>query len=126
MPGYITSFEGYGQFDPNGKVNVADPDAHNKALEAEELALWAMCPDRFLVYVIFAPELTTGQRRVTTFLGTVLGTLLEHRRVAHNMRTVRSMMHVRFRGTNGAIYYGRYNADWSQVVRVRKALQRKP
>lgn len=99
-------------FTPDGKVNMSEAETvdHNKAVEARELAHWATKPDRWQVYV-------KGET-VTTWLGTKLGTVYR----GHSFRTnlSRNMRAITFVGTNGAHYYGRYGADWSQLCRVKK------
>ncbi len=104
-------------FTPNATpVSAEDNNTRNKAIEAAELALWAAQPDSFAVYINKSAD---GSYRATTWLGTVLAHNVIRSRIDHNMS--RKMMAVRFRGTNGANYYGRYGADWSELCRVRKA-----
>jgi len=123
MSGYIFDFGAKGKFSPNGKVDVADHDAHNNALERAELDAWATKPDRFVVY---APSKLPGDGRVspldrfqvTTWLGTPLGEVYWSRTTRNNFGA--RITSIRFRGTNGACYYGRFGSDWRQLVRVRK------
>jgi hypothetical protein len=56
--------------------------------------------------------------KVTTWLGTVIGTIYHSRTYTDGLG--HRMHAIRFRGTNGESYYGRYGCDWSQLVRVRK------
>lgn len=112
MTGYIIEHEGK-QFSPDGKCAVPNVSEHNAAFASAELAEWAKCPDRWQVYV------TEGRREVTNWTGEVLGTIIERTRFRTNMS--RNVVAIRFKGTNGATYYGRYGADWSQLCRVRKA-----
>ena len=109
--GYVFDFAGHGQFDPDGKVNVADTAAHNAAVEAQELAIWGAKPDRHCAYV-------TGNK-VATWLGTELGVV--KRSTEFNTFGGRNRVRcIMVRGTNGAMYYGRYGCQWSQLVRLRK------
>ena len=118
---YIFEYEGK-QFTPDGQVNVADTEAHNRKIEQQELAAWAAKPDPWQGYVAMHAKEGVGMNdrygKVTTFLGTVIGTIYYSRTytdgLGHRMRAIR------FRGTNGESYYGRYGHDWSQLVRVRK------
>lgn len=99
-------------FTPNQSQVPADQaNEHNARLEAIELAAWAAQPDSWQVYV-------TDKSEVTTWTGKVLGTILERNTYRGNI--ARNMTSIRFRGTNGAVYYGRYGSDWSQLCRVRK------
>jgi hypothetical protein len=102
-------------YTPDGKVELTPEQVaqHNAALASAELAEWAKAPDRWQVYV------TKGKREVTTWTGEVLGTIIE--RTAFRTNLSRNIVAIRFRGTNGAVYYGRYGADWSMLCRVRKA-----
>ena len=101
-------------FTPNGStVSLAENEARNKALEAAELEQWATCPHDFAAYV-------TNDRRVTTWLGTQIGRVVALT-TFHNHLTGSRMDCVTVRGTNGAIYRGRYGSDWSQLVRLRKS-----
>lgn len=100
-------------YTPDGKADMT-PDqaaAFNADLERAELATWATCPDRWQVYV------TDGN--ASTWQGTLLsaGRVEQH---AFRTNISRNMVAIRFKGTNGATYYGRYGADWSQLCRVRK------
>lgn len=114
MIGYVFDFAGHGQFDPNGRV---DPDvaAHNAAVSANELAAWSTCPSNWAVYVTKAQP----GAPVTTWTGSPLGTIVRATRFRTNIS--RNMIALTIRGTNGAIYHGRFGADWSQLCRVRKA-----
>ncbi len=99
-------------FTPN-KTHVEDVEAHNAALEKQELEAWRLVPEQFAVYV------NEANRTVTTWRGVLLGTITEWTQFRTNIS--RNIVAIRFRGTNGARYYGRYGADWSQLCRVRKA-----
>jgi len=105
------AFEHKGKAYTPNKTEIGDSVAHNAALEQAELAEWAARPDRFAVYV-------GKDDRVTTWLGTTLGTIYYRRSFSTNLS--RNITTIRFRGTNGASYYGRFGADWSQLCRVRK------
>ena len=112
MSGYAIELQGK-VFTPDGRNDSLDVANHNAALEAQELAAWDAKPDRWQVYV--------EGNTVTTWTGKVLGTIIERSKCRHNIS--RNMVAIRFRGTNGATYYGRYGADWSQLCRVRKCQQ---
>lgn len=122
--GYAIEFEGQA-FTPAGKAPLNDVEGHNKALEAAELAKWAEQPERWYVYVTATggnnrPATGSIQRgdKVTTWLGTPLGTIVYARTFHHNFGS--RMTSIRFKGTNGAEYAGRFGSDWSQLCRVRK------
>jgi hypothetical protein len=106
---YIIKHEGK-QFAPDGPVNVADVEAHNRQVEQQELAAWAAKPDRWQGYV--------NGNDVTTWRGIVIGTIYHSRKYVDGFG--HRMQAIRFHGTNGESYYGRYGYDWSQFVRVRK------
>jgi hypothetical protein len=61
-----------------------------------------------------------GKLYATNWLGRVLscGPVSYH---SFKTNLSRNIVAVRFRGTNGANYYGRYGADWAQLCRIRKA-----
>lgn len=68
----------------------------------------------------FGPK-SVGPRygdKVATWLGTQLGTVTRASTYMNNLGA--RITAIRFKGTNGAEYYGRYGADWSQLCRVRK------
>lgn len=106
---YVFEFQG-GKFDPDGKASVADSDAHNKAVEAAELALWKTQPAHFAAYVT--------DKGIGTWLGTSIGTIIDRRRYRNNLGA--RIEYVKVRGDNGAVYSGRYGFDWSQLVRLRR------
>lgn len=117
-------------YTPNGRIDPATVDSHNAALEAAELAHWATAPDRFAVYIVKKTDsnfraMGIGNGPETWHMAeTWTGKRLSDGRVSiSRFRTniSRNMVAVRFKGTNGATYYGRYGADWSQLCRVRKA-----
>lgn len=104
-------------FTPSGKADIQDVNAHNAAVEAAELAAWEQKPDRWHVYIV---KLADGYWHATNWLGRRLDTdgvkiNTFHGNIARNMRSVR------FTGTNGAVYYGRYGSDWRDLCFVRKA-----
>lgn len=125
---YVFDFAGHGQFVPAGKVNVADTTAHNAAVEAQELAIWEGKPDRHYVYVGKVPLAADGRvgamnesdslYPVTTWLGTKLGAIYWARTTRNNFGA--RITSIRFRGTNGESYYGRFGSDNSQLCRVRR------
>lgn len=109
---------------PEGRVTPGEPvlsaEAHNKEVEARELAEWAKQPDCWHVYV-HEPHGTgpdASVRIVTTWMGTTLGTITRAHTFRHNFGG--RMTTIRFKGTNGATYAGRFGPDWSQLCRVRK------
>lgn len=106
---YIFEHEGK-QYTPDGLVNVANTEAHNRDLEQKELAAWAAKPDRWQGYV--------AKDKVTTFLGTVIGTIYRSRKYTNGFG--HKIQAIRFHGTNGESYYGRYGCDRSELIRVRK------
>ena len=115
MPkGYVFDFQGK-LFEPDGRVmDIHTPEqvqAHNASIEAAQLAQWAKQPEHFAVYI-------GKDDFVTTWLGTKLGRILHRSTFRGNI--AHKITCVRFRGTNGAEYYGRYGSDWSQLCRVRK------
>ena len=119
-------------FTPDGKTDIKPDqvDAHNAELTAQELAVWATAPDRFAVYIVKKTDPTMKAMGANAgpetwhMAETFTGARLSKGRVSiSRFRTnmSRNMVAVRFEGTNGATYYGRYGADWSQLCRVRKA-----
>lgn len=114
MIGYVYTHEDK-QFDPNGIVAVSDPQAHNRGLEQSELAFLATKPDRALAYIVKCGD----QERVTTWLGTEIGRILNSSRFTNNLTGAR-MRHVRIALNNGVTYHGTYSSDWSEAVRLRK------
>ena len=109
--GYIFEHEGK-RFAPDGCIaGPIDVAKHDEALEAQELAMWAQKPDRHCAYV-------TGTK-VVTWLGTELGEVFWSS--VHRNNFGAKITAVRVRGSNGAIYHGRYGSAWSQLVRLRKA-----
>lgn len=116
--GYVFAFDGKGQFDPAGRVDppIGDVEAHNRAIEARELAAWQGRPERFVVFV-------NGGAAATTWLGTPLGRVVERRQYKRYSRAGMPYMmeSIRVVGTNGAVYVGRHGSDWSEACRVRRA-----
>jgi hypothetical protein len=107
MGDYIFEHEGK-QFSPNGVVSVDDVNAHNKAVEANQLQIWVTAPEYQMAYV--------KAREVTTWLGTVLGTIIYTAPVHNNFGG--RMASIRVKGTNGKEYWGRYSTD-QQLIRLR-------
>lgn len=100
-------------FTPNKTaLESGEVSAHNAVLESAELVEWSKRPDCWQVYV-------TNTWYVSTWTGVVLGTIIARRSYQNNFGA--KIESVRVKATNGAIYYGRYGADWSQLCRVRKA-----
>lgn len=125
MSNYAFQFDGHGTFTPDGRTDsIGDVAAHNAEVEQQELAIWAEQPERWQVYVsaplrnpqITASDVLGGQ--VTTWTGFPLGRITKVRVFMNNLG--KRITAIRFRGTNGAEYYGRYGADWSELCRVRK------
>ncbi len=112
--GYAFRSEAHGTFTPEGRDDSLDVAAHNAAVEREELDYWAQQPDRWQVYVT---KHDVGSQ-VTTWQGVPLGIIVRASRFATNMS--RNIVALTIRGTNGAMYHGRYGAEWSQLCRVRR------
>ena len=101
-------------YTPNRTVGIAPAEstARNTAIEAAELTTWAGRPDRVLAYY-------DGEKGiVTTWPGTVLGTIVTSRIYRHNFGG--RFISLAVRGTNGARYSGRASYDWGQCVRLRR------
>jgi hypothetical protein len=82
-----------------------------KAVEAAELKAWSKSPEQWAGYV--------QNEIITTWLGTMLGTIIASNTYRNNFGArIRS---IRVRGTNGVTYYGRFGSDWSQHCRLRRA-----
>lgn len=110
--GYVFASTEHGQYDPAGQVHVADVDAHNRQVEAEELARWTEAPARMLGYY------DEASNTVRTWLGTSLGTIVRWRVYRHNFGG--QMVAMTVQGTNGARYYGRASFDTGTCVWLRK------
>ena len=111
MTGYAFAF-GSGVFTPDGRADIPDVDAHNKALEASELDAWSQKPDYFAVYV-------SNDRTVSTWLGTTIGRVVSLSSYRNNLGARIDCLTVQ--GTNGATYHGRYGSDWSQLVHLHRS-----
>lgn len=127
--GYAFEHEGR-TFTPNGSASIADVEGHNKEVEQQELAYWATAPEHWQVYIVKHEHPTMramgcGNGPETWYMAeTWLGTRLSEGRVSisrFSTNLSRNIVAIRFKATNGATYYGRYGADWSQLCRVRKA-----
>lgn len=138
MSGYIFDFHGT-QFTPDGPVSVTSTEAHNREVEASELAAFAQGPDHWHGYVSHpdrddAWQKTTRPRTsgladnmyrayprivVKTWLGTVLGTgrLTGLSRGFYGAR----IAHIRIKAINGSVYIGKYGVDGGSFIRLRKA-----
>ena len=114
MSGYAIEFKG-NVFTPNGRADIADTQAHNAAIERQELQAWAAKPDHWVVYVTDAGNTDI----VTTWLGTKLGDIYWSRTYRGGFGGTR-MRAIQFRGTNGESYHGRFGYDWGELCRVRK------
>jgi hypothetical protein len=129
MKGYAVTFDRQ-TFTPEGKADIPDLDAHNRALEASELSAWALCPDRFHCYITdsvaesfkvttwLGTSLSITNYKATTWLGTPLGSIIRATSYRNNFGA--SIRHVTIHGTNGAFYHGSFGSDWSQFCRIRK------
>ena len=111
------TFKGHGTFTPDGKVKIRDVDAHNAEIERVELEAWASVPDHFYGYDSNTSALIITGPKITTWLGTPIGTVIQ-RRTYRNALTSSRMTALRIRGTNGAIYHGRHGD--SDFVRIHK------
>jgi len=127
MSAYIFEHDGK-QFTPDGLVTVDSTTAHNAQLEATELAAWIDQPDETIAYYKLVSETNPDRTyrasfrthgTVSTWLGTVLGTVTEARVYRHNLGG--RFVSLRVTATNGARYYGRASYDSGNVVRLRKA-----
>jgi hypothetical protein len=99
-------------FTPNGtSVDVAANDARNAEIEHMELARWDHQPARHLAYY-------TEHGTVTTWRGTVLGTITGRRIYRHNFGGRFIVLSVL--GTNGVRYYGRASYDNGNCIHLRK------
>ena len=115
MSDYAFLHEGCAFIPNRTAIDVKDIEAHNTALEKAELAQWAAAPDYFAGYIL---KTAAKGGEVTTWCGAEIGTIVA---VSHYRTNVsRSMVAVTVRGTNGALYHGRYGSDWTQLVRLRK------
>jgi hypothetical protein len=108
MTGYVFEFQDR-KYDPDGLVSVKDHEAHNKIVESAELARWVQQPDAWYGYV--------RQNRITTWLGTEIGVIIRRSTFRNNFGGRTECITVR--GTNGAIYHGRYGSF--ELVRLRKS-----
>ena len=110
MAGYAFIYEG-SIFTPEGKSEITPAQSawHNEMLGADELTEWATAPETACAYV-------KGSKLVT-WLGTELGTITYRNTYSTRLGRVES---IRVKGTNGASYYGRHSADWSELVNLRK------
>lgn len=70
---YVFTSKEHGSFTPNGRITVADTDAHNRALEAKEIEWLKTHPDKLFLYVSKKGDSWT----ITTWLGTVVSTQAE-------------------------------------------------
>lgn len=128
--GYAITHEGR-TFTPEGKADLAPAtvEAHNRELEAHELANWEGKPDRALGYYSFPASPSGGQYRaefrpliagatVSTWPGTVIGRITDARVYRHNFG--QRFVAIRVLGTNGAEYWGRASWDGGNAIILRK------
>jgi hypothetical protein len=121
-------------YTPNGTTAI-DPvtsDDRNKAIERAELTAWKGQPDRQCGYYAFPSETEQGGVRfyrrdfypaiagatVSTWLGTVIGTVIKAHVYPHNFGS--RMVALTVRGTNGAIYHGRASWDNGTCISLRR------
>lgn len=102
-------------YTPNGgstPAQAAGIEARNKVIEQTELVKWAGKPARMLAYMTSSDRHVSAERSdpqtVTTWMGSVLGTITSARVYRHNFGG--RMVSIRVMGNNGATYYGR--ASW--------------
>ena len=84
-------------------VDVTENEARNRAREDAELAMWRLRPACQVAY--YDEQAGT----VSTWLDTVLGTILMSRIYRH--RSGQRCISLRVRATNGAEYHGRASYD---------------
>jgi hypothetical protein len=116
MTGYVFNSEGYGAFDPDGRVAIAEKEinAHDRALEQAELDAWRDKPARAVAYITKDGQ---GRWQATTWLGTRLGDVIRRNVYRHNFGC--RFESVVVQGSNGVRYRGRKSADWSQLIHLR-------
>jgi hypothetical protein len=93
----------------------------NAAIERDELERWQSQPADVLAYYDLGEHGTT-RGRVSTWLGTTIGTILTSRIYRHNFGG--RFVAIRVQGTNGAEYHGRASYDWAQCIMLRKCRTR--
>jgi hypothetical protein len=119
-------------FTPDGRdASVSDANEHNRKLDAVNLAVWHdTIPWTFPAYYTLASDGTDTTKHaafrthgtVSTWLGTVIGTVTEARVYRHNLGG--RFVSLRVKGTNGATYYGRASYDNGNFVNLRMAKER--
>ncbi len=112
-------------------VDAGEYRPDNAALERAELTRWAERPDRQLAYYHFPKPTGDGLTyladfrphlegaTVTTWPGTVLGTITAAHVFPHNFGA--RMIALTIQGTNGARYTGRASFDGGSCVWLRRA-----
>jgi hypothetical protein len=93
-------------------LSADDADAHNDAIEAQDLATWKTRPGQFYCYA-------SDRNTVTTWRGVILGRITYSNTVRNNL-TGESLRYIRVTGNNGATYRGAYSSDNGQLVRLKK------
>ncbi len=101
-------------FTPNETTGITPEEntGRNAVIERAELDHWKTQPDVMLAYY------DISKVKVTTWPGTMLGTITYSRVYRHNFGG--RFVALRVHGNNGAEYYGRASYDWGQCVRLRK------
>src|SRR5262245_20050022 len=100
-------------YTPNGTkgISTAESEARNAAIEAQELGWWGNMPTRHLAYYNIERSI------VTTWRGTVLGTITSKRIYHHNFGG--RFIALTVQGTNGGTYHGRASYDNGDCIRLR-------
>ena len=99
-------------FTPNQtKIDASQAESHNAEIEAQEISAWQAKPDRWIGYIV--------KGALTTWRGVKLGDVIASN-YSRNPLTGSKIHHVRVRGTNGAMYHGKYGSDWGQAVKLTK------
>lgn len=100
-------------------------DAHNKAVDKNELSYWDSQPDRFNAYVGSYPRglwpdmsICGSFDSVTTWLGTELGKIMQASVYRNNFGAIIAC--IRVYATNGAEYYGRFGYGTTDLIHLRK------
>jgi hypothetical protein len=101
-------------YTPNGTPGVpaTTNTDRNMAIEQAELAAWALRPERQLAYY------DDRKGIVTTWPGTIIGTIVSSNVYRHNMGG--RFISLRVKGTNGAEYAGRASYDWGTCVGLKR------
>lgn len=124
MSSYALDFQGK-TFTPDGRIEVASVEEHNKQVEAEELARLKAHPEKVFLYVRHAdatPAFATLRgATITTWLGTVVSSSCEigaRCNVGFGFHTYRRAVDCTIFGVR---YVGWYMESSGQYCRLRKA-----